>query len=215
MGLIPDFFWSGSLTLDPSFGHNLYFKCSNEQCELILDIYVSKDFQWYKECHKPWSFDPWNRSLKFQKSTGIPSPKVGVALGVWGFTPSHFLTLTYIPESMWCDSRPYSWPATLQPLCFGHKLKARVATFCVPSTTNSPIKIAIRSELIEEFNHIHCNKTKPQKLGQYAPLQTTSFWNSLNIQAHFLKASQSSATALPIWKQNTQTSVVFNSFPRL
>jgi len=47
------------------------------------------------------SFDLWNRSLKFRKSTGTPSPKVGVALGVWGFTPSHFLTLPGI-----CDVTP-------------------------------------------------------------------------------------------------------------
>jgi hypothetical protein len=58
----------------------------------ILDIYVPRDFPWYKERHKSWNFDPWNRSLKFQESTGTPSPKVGVALGVWGFTPSQFPT---------------------------------------------------------------------------------------------------------------------------
>jgi len=35
---------------------------------------------------------PWNCSLKFRESPGTPSLKVGVALGVWGFTPSHFPT---------------------------------------------------------------------------------------------------------------------------
>jgi len=83
----------GSLTPGPSFGHNLCFRCLNEQCEPILDIYVPRDFQWYKERHKTLSFDPLNRSLKFWKSTGTPSPKVGVALGVWGLTPSHSPTL--------------------------------------------------------------------------------------------------------------------------
>ncbi len=34
-----------SLTPGPSFGHNLCFKCPNEQCEPFLDIYVPKDFQ--------------------------------------------------------------------------------------------------------------------------------------------------------------------------
>ncbi len=91
----------GSLILDPSFGHNLCFRCPNEQCELILDIYVPRALQWYKEHHKPLSFDPWNRFLKFWESTGTPSPKVGVALGVWGFTPSHFLTLPGV-----CDVIP-------------------------------------------------------------------------------------------------------------
>jgi hypothetical protein len=90
-----------SLTLGPSFGHNLCFKCPNEQCEPILNIYVPRSFQWYKERHKPLSFEPWNCSLKFQASTGTPSPKVGVALGVWGFTPSHFPTLPGV-----CDVTP-------------------------------------------------------------------------------------------------------------
>jgi hypothetical protein len=34
-----------SLTLSPSFGHNLCFRCPNEQCEPILDIYVLRAFQ--------------------------------------------------------------------------------------------------------------------------------------------------------------------------
>jgi hypothetical protein len=34
-----------SLTPGPSFGHNLCFKCPNEKCEPILEIYVSKKFQ--------------------------------------------------------------------------------------------------------------------------------------------------------------------------
>jgi hypothetical protein len=91
----------GSLIPGPSFGHNLCFKCPNEQCEPILDIYVIRAFQWYKELHKTLSFDPWNCSLKFWESTRTPSPKVGVALGVWGFTPSHFLTLPGV-----CDMTP-------------------------------------------------------------------------------------------------------------
>jgi hypothetical protein len=82
------------LTPGLSFGHNLCFRCPNEQCEPILDIYVPKTFYWYKDCHKPLRVDPWNRSLKLWESTGTPSPKVGVALGVWGFTPSHFPTLS-------------------------------------------------------------------------------------------------------------------------
>jgi hypothetical protein len=83
---------TGNLTPGPSFGHNLCFRCLNERCEPILDIFISRAFQWYKERHKPLIFDPLNFSLKFWESTEIPSPKVGVALGVWGFTPSHFPT---------------------------------------------------------------------------------------------------------------------------
>jgi len=33
-----------NLTLDPSFGHNLCFRCPNEQCKPILDIYISRAF---------------------------------------------------------------------------------------------------------------------------------------------------------------------------
>jgi len=92
---------TASLTPGLSFGHNLCFRCPNEQFEPILDIYVPRDFQWYKQRHNSLSFDLWNRSLKFQESTGTPSPKVGVALGVWRFTPSYFPTLPRV-----CDVTP-------------------------------------------------------------------------------------------------------------
>jgi len=117
----------GSLTPGPSFGHNLCFRYLNEQCEPILDIYISRAFQWYKKRHKRFSFDPSNRSLKFQESTGTPSPKVGVALGMWVFTPSHSLTLSSTPGSMWCDSPAFSWPAPLQCLCLNSQ-----ASFLLP-----------------------------------------------------------------------------------
>jgi len=136
-------------TPDRSFGHNLCFRCPNEQCEPILDIYASRAFQWYKERHNPLRFDPCNRSLKFRKSTGTPSPKVGVALGVWGFTPSHFITFPGV-----CDVTPglplalalgllfaltpelplgllsgFTLARTLVVLfCLGREPKARVAT---------------------------------------------------------------------------------------
>jgi hypothetical protein len=112
----------GSLTLGFSFGHNLCFKCPNEQCEPILNILVPRAFQWYKKCHKPLSFDLWSRSLKFWEFTGTPSPKVGVALGVWRFTPSYSLTLSHILGSMGCDSWASSWPTHLRPLCLDSRV---------------------------------------------------------------------------------------------
>jgi hypothetical protein len=39
-----------NLTPSLSFVHNLNFKHSNEQCELIFNIYISRSFQWFKEC---------------------------------------------------------------------------------------------------------------------------------------------------------------------
>jgi len=68
--------------LDPFFGQNLCFRCPNEWCEPILDIYVSIVFQWYNELFTPLSFDPCNHSLNIRKSIGIPTPKMGVPLGV-------------------------------------------------------------------------------------------------------------------------------------
>jgi hypothetical protein len=54
----------GKLTPNPSFGHNLCFKCLNGSCKPILDIYVSINFQWYKKILNPLSFDPYNHFLK-------------------------------------------------------------------------------------------------------------------------------------------------------
>jgi hypothetical protein len=46
------------LTPDPSFGHNMCSLYPNGSCKLILDIYVSRAFQWYKEIFNLMSFDP-------------------------------------------------------------------------------------------------------------------------------------------------------------
>jgi len=83
----------GNLTPDLSFGHNLCFKYPNGSCKPILDIYVLRAFQWYKEIFNLMTFDPYNCPLKIWESIGSPIPKMGAHLGVWGFIPSHFLTL--------------------------------------------------------------------------------------------------------------------------
>ncbi len=80
------------------------------------------------------SFDPCNRSLKIQESTGTPTLKVGVPLGVWGFIPSHSFAF---PGAWNVTPRLPSWPASLlQALCFGRKPKARVATTWVWSSSH-------------------------------------------------------------------------------
>jgi hypothetical protein len=64
--------------------------------------------------------------LNIRDSIGTSSPKVGIALGVWGFIPSHFTTL-----SGTCNVTP-RLPFGLQPckpLFFGHEPKVRVVTF--------------------------------------------------------------------------------------
>jgi len=82
-----------NLTFGLSFGHNLCFNGLNGSCKPILDMYVPRAFQWYKELLNPMGFDPCNCSLKIQESTKTLTPKVGVHLGVWGFIPSHSLAL--------------------------------------------------------------------------------------------------------------------------
>ncbi len=83
----------GNLTPDLSFGHNLWFKYPNVSYKPILNIYVLKDFQCYKEFFNLMGFDPCNLSLKIWESIGILIPKVGAHLGVWKFIPSHSPTL--------------------------------------------------------------------------------------------------------------------------
>jgi len=73
---IPDFLVVGSqttsLTPDPSFDHNLCYKCPNGSCEAILDIYTSGTFQRYKECLNARCFNPCNCALSFWESRRTP-----------------------------------------------------------------------------------------------------------------------------------------------
>jgi len=63
----------GSLTPGLSFAHNLGYRCWNGSCEDILDIYTSRNFQWYEEHPNARCFDPCNRALNFWESRRIPS----------------------------------------------------------------------------------------------------------------------------------------------
>jgi len=112
------------LTLSLSLSHNLCFKYSNGSCNPILDICISKSFQWHKEVFNLMSFDPWNHSLKIQDSIGIPTPK-GVHLGMCGFIPSH--TPSHSQECK-CESHVALLARTFPCLCFGRKPKVRVVT---------------------------------------------------------------------------------------
>ena len=103
----------GNLIPDLSFGHTLCFRCPNGSCDPILDIYVSIDFQWYKEFCNAMGFDPCNRFLKIWESTETPTPKMGTHLGMWQFIPSHPLTFS----GAWnvIVELPF-WPTPLQAL---------------------------------------------------------------------------------------------------
>jgi hypothetical protein len=63
-----------SLTLGPSFAHNLGCRCPNGSCKAILGIYTSRPFQWYKEHLNERSFDPCNCLLSFWESRRTPTP---------------------------------------------------------------------------------------------------------------------------------------------
>ncbi len=63
---------TASLTPDPSFDHNLCFRCSNESCKAILNIYTSRPFQRYKERFNARCFDPYNRALNVSESWRTP-----------------------------------------------------------------------------------------------------------------------------------------------
>ncbi len=83
-----------TLTINPSFNHNLCCKYSNGQCEPILDIYVLKALQWYKEIFNSMIFGPLNHFLKIQKSIETPTLKVGPLGSVFlGYTPSPNLSM--------------------------------------------------------------------------------------------------------------------------
>jgi hypothetical protein len=118
---------TANLTHGLSFGHNLCFRCPNEQCEPILDIYTSIAFQWYKELLEARSFDSYNRVLKIRESfrdSNSQHGNMGVHLGVWGFMPSHSL---HSQEHVKC-SRVFLLARNLATPCLGHKPKARVVT---------------------------------------------------------------------------------------
>ncbi len=61
-----------SLTPGPSFDHNLCYRCPNDSCEAILDIYTSRPFQRYKEHFNARCFDLCNWALNFWESWRTP-----------------------------------------------------------------------------------------------------------------------------------------------
>jgi hypothetical protein len=104
---------TGSMILGPSFGHNLCFRCSNEQCEPIFDIYVSIDFQWYEELLTLMGFDPCNRVLKIRECIWDSNSHNESSLGsvrVHSFTFFAFLGTSDVTLGS------SFWPVTLQPL---------------------------------------------------------------------------------------------------
>jgi len=75
---------TASLTPSPSFAHNLGYRCPNQECEGISDIYVSRPFQWHQEHPNARCFSPCCRALNIRESRRTPSPHF---FQVLGFTP--------------------------------------------------------------------------------------------------------------------------------
>jgi hypothetical protein len=95
------------------FDHNLCFEYPNGSWKPILDIYILRAFQWYKEIFNLMNFDPYNRPLKIWESIETQTPKMGAHLGMWGFILSHSPTLL---EAWNVTPMLHSWPTPLQAL---------------------------------------------------------------------------------------------------
>jgi hypothetical protein len=67
-------------------------------------------------------FNPYNCSMKIQEYIEIPTPKVGVHLGVWRFIPSHSPALPHSRE------HEMLFPSFILGPYLGREPKARVAT---------------------------------------------------------------------------------------
>jgi len=114
----------GNLTLDPSFGHNLCFKCPNGSCKHILDIYIQRDFQamWRNfQSNEFWPLKLPFEDLEVHRDSNSQSGNAFGSVGVCS------LTLSYTFKSMKCDSRASLLARTFASPCLGHEPKARVA----------------------------------------------------------------------------------------
>jgi hypothetical protein len=74
---------TANLTLGPSFGYNLGYKCPNGQCEGIFDIYASRPFQWHQEHPNARCFGLCCWILNIQESRRTPN----LQLWEWEFHP--------------------------------------------------------------------------------------------------------------------------------
>jgi hypothetical protein len=84
------------LTPDLFFGHNFCFRCPNGSCELILNIYVRRDFQWYKELFNPLCV--WPLKLLYE-SLGIHLDSNSQNGSSLGSVKVHSLTLFCTPKA--------------------------------------------------------------------------------------------------------------------
>jgi hypothetical protein len=112
----------GTLIPRSFFGNNIYFKYSNGSRKPILDIYVSRSLQWYKESNE---FRPlkllFENSWIYKDSNSQSGSPFG---SVW----VHSFTLSYTHGSMKCDSWASLSAHTFAIHCPGHDPKVKVET---------------------------------------------------------------------------------------
>ncbi len=114
-----------NLIPNPSFGHNLCFKCPNGSCEPILDIWRNFQSNEFWPLHLPFEDSKVHQDFTFQNGSSFGS--VGV----------HSLTFSYTPRSMKCDSQASFLAHTFASPCFGHEPKVRVVTMVMSSYFNT------------------------------------------------------------------------------
>ncbi len=101
---------TASLTPDPSFAHNLGYRCPNDQCEGILDIYTSRPFQRHQEHPNARCFDLCCRTLNIRESRRTPNPQLWECwaspphLAKVGLRHSHISTRKFVSFQQECLS---------------------------------------------------------------------------------------------------------------
>jgi len=117
---------TASLILDPSFTHNLCYRCPNGSCKTIFDIYISRPFQRYKEYLKARCFALCCWALKLRESRRTPN--------------SHFWE---------CESHPH----TCFKVGLWHIWSFKLERFLIFFQTNFKQNITILEFEIKFFSH--------------------------------------------------------------
>jgi hypothetical protein len=94
-----------SLTPGPSFAHNLSCRCPNDQCEAILDIYISRPFQWHQKHPNARCFAFCCWTLNIWESRGLQVPNFGSVSFILTLGQSGVATIDYLLLEGW---RPLS-----------------------------------------------------------------------------------------------------------
>jgi hypothetical protein len=122
-------------------------------------------------------FDPWNFSLKVWESIGTPTPQMGAHLGMWGFNPSHFLTLPGAQDAtLWLPS----WLTPLQALALvaSPRLGLRHPTFGFPTFEKDCVV------LDPSLPKVPISQSYSLQSSLHISYQFVSPWNQLVVNLH-------------------------------